>query len=883
MARKIVNIGSQGNDGTGDSLRESFKKINENFRELYSVFGVGDAIRFSDLADGPASYADGQVFVAGKTTPSSPSATVQAKTLTAGDGVNITSTPTSIIIGTSSGLNSLRPTLTAGLNAAGFGIANALQPDDTGIDNKITAWNLLHGTGITASDLLINRRYADGRYAPLESSRPLMLRAASSGAEFVKTITNYLSGNVVIPSHGFTSTDNGKGYRFTTTGSLPASSPAIQNNGLYYIRVVSPDSVSLHLSKTGAETNTGRIIINAAGDGTARLIHESFDQTLPGGWLSSEAVPRSAVVLRSGDTMTGPLTLSGAPTLDLHAASKQYVDTRITQSGLTSTDQLPENSVNPQNLYFRSERARAAISASSISGAGGSLTYNATTGAFTYTAITSDQIRQLLSASTTADSLGNLTYNIATGTFTYTGPTVAEVRALFSATKVSGAGSIMYNLSTGVLTYTGPSAAEVRAHFSAGTGVSITEGTIAIGQAVSTTSNVTFGSVTTGTVTANTLNGTISTAHQPNITSLGLISSLETSGDLRVGGNLIVEGTTTTVDTKTVVIEDPIITVGSNTDPGVPDGKHRGLEFKWPDAGFVKTGFIGFNTDTKKFTLISDAINSSEVMSGTPGTLVANLEGTVSTLSNHTTAALAEGSNLYFRTDRARNAISVANEGTFGSIAYNSTSGTITYRSPSTAQILNIFAAGNGVSLVPPVADGEPLTIQVNPGVVMTWDEFDTINDNVNSDDVIEGTTNLFFTVDRARAAFTAGNDVTISSGTVSIVSSVPPTTNSIVKRSAVGGISGAHVSGSAVTKVLLANQTLNLSEMSSNIFRIDMTGPRNLTLPLPADANGQWLIIRNISGTFTLTIISNGSTVTTINAGDATRVACDGVDWFVF
>ncbi len=31
-------------------------------------------------------------------------------------------------------------------------------------------------------------------------------------------------------------------------------------------------------------------------------------------------------VAKAGDTMTGPLTLSGAPTVNLQAATKQYVD-----------------------------------------------------------------------------------------------------------------------------------------------------------------------------------------------------------------------------------------------------------------------------------------------------------------------------------------------------------------------------------------------------------------------------------------------------------------------------------------------------------------------------------------------------------------------------
>ena len=43
--------------------------------------------------------------------------------------------------------------------------------------------------------------------------------------------------------------------------------------------------------------------------------------------ISSGGSFESTVVLKSGSTMTGALTLSGAPTVDLHAATKVYVDT----------------------------------------------------------------------------------------------------------------------------------------------------------------------------------------------------------------------------------------------------------------------------------------------------------------------------------------------------------------------------------------------------------------------------------------------------------------------------------------------------------------------------------------------------------------------------
>jgi hypothetical protein len=56
MARKIIDIGIIGNDGTGDSIRDSFRKVNDNFRELYSSLGLGERLNFIGLSDTPNTY-----------------------------------------------------------------------------------------------------------------------------------------------------------------------------------------------------------------------------------------------------------------------------------------------------------------------------------------------------------------------------------------------------------------------------------------------------------------------------------------------------------------------------------------------------------------------------------------------------------------------------------------------------------------------------------------------------------------------------------------------------------------------------------------------------------------------------------------------------------
>ena len=62
-------------------------------------------------------------------------------------------------------------------------------------------------------------------------------------------------------------------------------------------------------------------------------------------------------VAKAGDTMTGDLTLAGAPTADLHASTKKYVDDSI---NALDTDAIEEGSTN---LYFTDVRAVDALEA----------------------------------------------------------------------------------------------------------------------------------------------------------------------------------------------------------------------------------------------------------------------------------------------------------------------------------------------------------------------------------------------------------------------------------------------------------------------------------------------------------------------------------------
>ena len=153
---------------------------------------------------------------------------------------------------------------------------------------------------------------------------------------------------------------------------------------------------------------------------------------------------------------------------------------------------------------------------------------------------------------------------------------------------------------------------------------------------------------TTGAVTGGTLVGTLTTAAQTNITSVGALnagsitsgfgtidtgsSNITTTGTVSAG-NLTVTGTTTTVNSTVMTVVDPIIhlqTASGGGDLGSDTNKDVGLAMQYHNGSAAKEAFLGWDDSAGKLTFIPDAvISSGEVVSGSVGTIVANLEGNV--------------------------------------------------------------------------------------------------------------------------------------------------------------------------------------------------------------------------------------------------------------
>ena len=229
------------------------------------------------------------------------------------------------------------------------------------------------------------------------------------------------------------------------------------------------------------------------------------------------------------------------------------------------TDNLSEGS---SNLYYTNARADARVNLQT--GSNLNLSSKDTDDLSEGTSnlyFTNERVDDRVNALVTAGSGITKTYNDSSNTLTIASSITqyadSDARGAISVTDSGGDGSLAYNSSNGVITYTGPSASEVRAHITAGTGVSISSGQVSIGQAVATSSNVTFGDVT-------------------------------------VSGDLTVNGDSSTVSSTNTTITDALIELANGTSGNPSNDVGIVIE-----RGSDSNQFIGWDDSASRFTVAS--------------------------------------------------------------------------------------------------------------------------------------------------------------------------------------------------------------------------------------------------------------------------------------
>ena len=341
---------------------------------------------------------------------------------------------------------------------------------------------------------------------------------------------------------------------------------------------------------------------------------------------------------------------------------------KLDLAGNTSTD-LAEGT----NLYYTDVRARGSISISTVDPAPatglGSLTYNSTTGAFTFTQVTNTGVRALFSASTAT----GITYNSSTGDFSLasipnsslTNSAINIIDAFGVTTAVALGNSPAYDI--------GPAATiielvrnETNSAIPRGTPVAIV-----------------------GYASSRPLVAPADANDPTKMPAIGLAYEQIPDGS---NGSVVAIGIAKQIDTSSYTVGQ---TLYVSTTPGVL-------------TGTPPTGETGLIQNIGKVTEVG--VNGRVLVLG-PGrtNAVPNLDNgkiflgsvgnqAVSTTLN--TTVVPEGTNQYFTEARARTSISVTDAGGQGSLAYDNTTGVITYTGPADGDIQALFtvAAGSGLT-----------------------------------------------------------------------------------------------------------------------------------------------------------------------------------------
>ena len=284
-------------------------------------------------------------------------------------------------------------------------------------------------------------------------------------------------------------------------------------------------------------------------------------------------------------------------------------------------------------------------------------------------------------------------------------------------------------------------------------------------------------------------------------------SAISIAGDATITGNLTVQGTQTTVNSTTVETADAIFRTNSN-------GANTNAGFEANTASGVKQ--ILYTAVGTEWSFGTEDVTTSGAFKGNlTGDVTGDVTGTVSSIANHDTGDLSEGSNLYYTTARANAAINAYISGDTGITVTN---GAIDL--DDTAVTPNSYGSSTAIPVLTIDQQGR-ITAASTASISTSWTlSGDSGSQVVNGGDTVDiaGGTNI-------TTAVTATDTVTInldaSPSVTAITASGAVTGGSLTDGTATfssGALSGATTGGfsGTVTAGTLTDGTLSIA--SGNI-----------------------------------------------------------------
>jgi plastocyanin len=486
----------------------------------------------------------------------------------------------------------------------------------------------------------------------------------------------------------------------TTTNTLSATNFVGNGSGLTGIVASSGTATKTANGTSNVDIATASGNITMGVGGTAGVVTITTTGINANGYITASGNITGSYILGNGSSLSSITGANVTGAVAYATTANSVAGANVSGAVNLATFAGTANSVAGANVSGAVNLATFAGTANAVAGANvsGAVAY-ATTANSVAGANVSGQVANALVAGTVytaaqpiITSVGTLTSVAVTGNLTAGNANISGTLTVgtittaaggsgnisgvdvISANFFSGSGNLLSNIQGANVT-----GAVGLATF-AGTANAVAGANVSGAVAYATTANSVVGANVSGQVGNALVASTVYTNAQPNITSVGTLTSLSVTGDigaanLTLTGNLIISGTTTSVNSTVTRVVDPLFELGGGANGAAllaDDNKDRGLLLHYYSGSSTVDAFMGWDDSNGEFGVGSNVTVTNEVVTfNSYGNIRANVYfGNGSQLTGVTATELGTFANAGLTTDelylQATTRLNVTASGTSG-------------------------------------------------------------------------------------------------------------------------------------------------------------------------------------------------------------------------